>query len=212
MQFNYISFLNLNSFIGINITIDGYSKAYIHDITGCRNNAVIHLPTLGIQNGAQFYLQVVGTVTNNTIVKFGSNWIYTANATGGSIGSAFTVNTNYALTYYATAGNPWGTNYPSYTMNIYPANAIPLNNFIHCYILLTNMTYSCVGICEMPHGMINGQQIVFKDYTLGLNVTQLKLQRIDSSTVDKTISVTLNTAGLVKRYVYNSLYNDLISI
>ena len=54
------------------------------------------------------------------------------------------------------------------------------------------------------------QQMVFKDYNLSLNVTQLKLQRIDSSTVDKTISVTLNTAGLVKRYVYNSLYNDLI--
>ena len=47
---------------------------------------------------------------------------------------------------------------------------------------------------------------------LSLNVTQLRLQRIDSSTVDKTISVTLNTAGLVKRYVYNSLYNDLISM
>ena len=64
----------------------------------------------------------------------------------------------------------------------------------------------------MPHSMVNGQQVVFKDYNLSLNVTQLKLQRIDSSTVDKTISVTLNTAGLVKRYVYNSLYNDLISI
>ena len=64
----------------------------------------------------------------------------------------------------------------------------------------------------MPHGMLNGQQIIFKDYNLSLNVTQLKLQRSDSSTVDKTISVTLNTAGLVKRYVYNSLYNDLISI
>ena len=60
--------------------------------------------------------------------------------------------------------------------------------------------------------MINGQQIMFNDYNLSLNVTQLRLQRIDSSTVDKTISVTLNTAGLVKRYVYNSLYNDLISI
>ena len=62
------------------------------------------------------------------------------------------------------------------------------------------------------HGMLNGQQIMFKDYNLSLNVTQLKLQRIDSSTADKTISVVLNTAGLVKRYVYNSLYNDLISI
>ena len=64
----------------------------------------------------------------------------------------------------------------------------------------------------MPHGMLHGQQIIFKDYNLSLNVTQLRLQRIDSSTVDKTISVTLNTAGLVKRYVFNSLYNDLISI
>ena len=58
----------------------------------------------------------------------------------------------------------------------------------------------------------NGKQIIFKDYNSSLNVTQLRLQRIDSSTVDKNISVTLNTAGLVKRYVYNSLYNDLISI
>ena len=122
------------------------------------------------------------------------------------------MNTTYALTYYATAGNPFGTNYPSYTMNIYSVNAIPLNNFIDCYILLTNMTYSCIGTVEMPHGMLNGQQIIFKDYNLSLNVTQLKLQRIDSSTVDKTISVTLNTTGLVNRYVYNSLYNDLISI
>ena len=62
---------------------------------------------------------IVGTQTNNTIVKFGSNWIYTANATGSAIGSALTVNTTYILTYYATAGNPFGTNYPSYTMNIY---------------------------------------------------------------------------------------------
>ena len=60
--------------------------------------------------------------------------------------------------------------------------------------------------------MINGQQIMFKDYNSSLNITQLRLQRIDTSTVDKNISVTLNTAGLVKRYVYNSLYNDLISI
>ena len=74
------------------------------------------------------------------------------------------------------------------------------------------MTYSCVGTVEMPHDMVNGQQVVFKDYNLSLNVTQLKIQRIDSSTVDKTISVALNTAGLVKRYVYNSLYNDLIII
>ena len=55
LQFNYISFLNLNSFIGINITIDGYANACIYDITGCPNNAVINLPTLGMQNGAQFY-------------------------------------------------------------------------------------------------------------------------------------------------------------
>ena len=60
--------------------------------------------------------------------------------------------------------------------------------------------------------MLNGQQIIFRDYNYSLNVTQLRLQRIDSSTIDKTISVTLNTAGLVKRYVYNSLNNDLISI
>ena len=48
-----------------------------------------------MQNGAQFYLQVVGTQTNNTDVKFGSNWIYTANGTGGSygVGSTVTVNT-----------------------------------------------------------------------------------------------------------------------
>ena len=46
-------------------------------------------------------------------------------------------------------------------------------------------------------GTLNGQQIIFKDYNLSLNVTQLKLQRIDLLTVDKTISVTLNTAGLV---------------
>ena len=97
-------------------------------------------------------------------------------------------------------------------MTQYYANAIPLTTNIDCYILLTNMTYSCVGIVEMPHGMVNGQQIMFKDYNLSLNVTQLRLQRIDSSTVDKTISVALNTAGLVKRYVYNLLYNDLISI
>ena len=153
-----------------------------------------------MQNGAQFYLQVVGTQTNNTDVKFGSNWIYTANGSGGAYGVGSTVNNNttYLFTYYATAGNPWGTNYPSYTMNIYSPNAIPLNNFIDCYILLTNMTYSCVGTVEMPHGMLNGQQIIFKDYNLSLNVTQLRLQRIDTSTVDKTISVTLNSAGLVK--------------
>ena len=47
------------------------------------------------------------------------------------------------------------------------------------------MTYSCVGTVEMPHGMVNGQQIIFKDYNLSLNVTQLKVQRIESSTVDK---------------------------
>ena len=82
-----------------------------------------------MQNGAQFYLQVVGTQINNTIAKFGSNWIYTASATGGSIGTALNVNTTYTLTYYATAGNPWGTNYPSYTMNIYSPNAIPLKKF-----------------------------------------------------------------------------------
>ena len=71
-----------------------------------------------MQNGAQFYLQVVGTQTNNTDVKFGSNWIYTANGTGGAYGVGSTVNNNttYALTYYATAGNPFGTNYPSYTI------------------------------------------------------------------------------------------------
>ena len=131
MQFNYISFLNLNSFIGIDITIDGYSNAYMYDITGCPNNAVINLPTLGMQNGAQFYIHVVGTVTNNTIVKFGSNWIYIANTTGGSIGTALTVNTTYALAYYATAGNPFGTNNPSYAMTTYSANAIPLNSFIN---------------------------------------------------------------------------------
>ena len=74
------------------------------------------------------------------------------------------------------------------------------------------MTCSCVGTVEMPRGMLNGQQIMFKDYNLSLNVTQLRLQRIDTSTVDKTTVVTLNTAGLVKCYVYNSLYNDLISI
>ena len=56
LQFNYIKFLNLNDFIGITITIDGNSNAYIYDITGCPNNAVINLPTLGMQNGAQFYL------------------------------------------------------------------------------------------------------------------------------------------------------------
>ena len=61
LQFNYIKFLNLNDFIGNNITIDGYSNAYIYDITGCPNNAVINLPTLGMQNGAQFYLQVVSS-------------------------------------------------------------------------------------------------------------------------------------------------------
>ena len=54
-------------------------------------------PTLGMQNGAQIYLQVVGTQTNNTIVKFGSNWIYTANGTGGSYGVGSTVNTTYIL-------------------------------------------------------------------------------------------------------------------
>ena len=97
-------------------------------------------------------------------------------------------------------------------MTTYPANAIPLNKFIDWYILLTNMTSSCVGTVEMPHGMLNGQQIIFKDYNLSLNVTQLKLQRIDPSTVDKTTSVTINTAGLVKRHVHSSLYNDLISI
>ena len=106
-----------------------------------------------MQNGAQFYLQVVGTVTNNTIVKFGSNWIYTANTIGGSIGTVVNNNTTYALTYYATAGNPFGTNYPSYTMTTSPANAIPLNKVIDCYILLTNMTYSCVGTVDMPHGI-----------------------------------------------------------
>ena len=58
------------------------------------------------------------------------------------------------------------------------------------------MTYSCVGIVEMPHSMVNGQQIMFKDYNGTLNITQLRLQRIDSSTVDKTSIVTLNTAGL----------------
>ena len=74
------------------------------------------------------------------------------------------------------------------------------------------MTYSSIGICEMPHGMLNGQQIMFKDYNGTLKITQLRIQRIDSSTIDKNTVVTLNTAGLVKRYVYNSLYNDLISI
>ena len=74
------------------------------------------------------------------------------------------------------------------------------------------MTYSCVGTVEMPHDMVNGQQIIFKDYNSSINVTQLRFQRIYSSTVDKHISVTLHTAGLVKRYVYNSSYNDLISI
>ena len=43
------------------------------------------------------------------------------------------------------------------------------------------MTYSCLGIYEMPHNMANGQQIMFRSYNPGLNVTQLKLQRIDSS-------------------------------
>ena len=133
-----------------------------------------------MQNGAQFYLQVVGTVTNNTILKFGSNWIYTANGTGSAIGTVVNNNTTYSCTYYASAGNQWGNNYPSYTMTTYPANAIPLNKFIDRYILLTNMTYSCVGTVEMPHGMLNGQQIIFKDYNSSLKVTQLKLQRIDS--------------------------------
>ena len=87
--------------------------------------------------GTRIYIQVVGNRTNSTIVKFGSNWIYTADATGGSIGTSLNVNTTYILTYYATAGNPFGSNYPSYTMTQYYSNAIPLNNFVDCYILLT---------------------------------------------------------------------------
>ena len=83
-------------------------------------------------------------------------YCYTANTT------VVNNNTTYALTYYSTAGNPFGTNYTSYTMTTYPANAIPLNKFIGCYILLTNMTNSCVGTVEMPHGMLNGQQIILK--------------------------------------------------
>ena len=100
----------MNDFIGNNITIDGYSNAYIYDITGRPSNAVINLPTLGMQNGAQIYLQVVGSQINNTIVKFGSNWIYTSNPTGSVIGTALNVNTTYALTYYARAWNPFGNN------------------------------------------------------------------------------------------------------
>ena len=153
LQFNYIKFLNLNDFIGNNINIDVYSNAYIFDITGCPNNSVINLPSFGMQNNVQFYLQIVGNQVNNTIVKKFSNWIYTSNQTGSIIGTALNVNTTYCLTYYATAGNPFGTNYPSYTMTPYSVNTVPLNNFIDCYILLPNMTYSCVGVCEMAHGM-----------------------------------------------------------
>ncbi len=104
IQFKYLSFLHANSFSAINNTSDGSSYAYVYDITRCPNNAVRNIPCFGVQNGAQFIVQVVGTVTNNSIVKFGSlNWKYTSNGRGSTTGSAPSLDTTYIFTYYATA-------------------------------------------------------------------------------------------------------------
>ena len=107
----------MNSFIGVNITTDCTSNAHVYDITSCPNTAVINLPTLGMQSGTtSFDIQVVGTFTNATSTKYGSSWMYTSNGSGSAIGVSVAPNTTYLLTYYATAGNPLGTNCPSYTM------------------------------------------------------------------------------------------------
>ena len=64
--------------------------------------------------------------------------------------------------------------------------------------MLTNTTYSSLGIFQMPNNMVNVKQLLLRDYNLGLSVTQMNVQRGNATTIDKSTSVTLNSAGLAK--------------
>ncbi len=64
----------------------------------------------------------------------------------------------------------------------------------------------------MPQNIIDGQQIVFKDYNGYLNNTNMMLLCASGATVEKSLTHALNTAGITKRYVYWSAMTDFISI
>ena len=109
------------------------------------------------------------------------------------------------MTYYATSGNPFGSNYPSYTMVPETYNVIPLNQNIDCYTLHTAPTYISTAYLCVPE-MVNGGSIIIKDYNNFLNKTNVQLSTWSGSVYINASSYdTLNTAGLIRKYTCENL-------
>ena len=160
---------------------------------------------------------MVGTQgTLNTVVKcfsFESIRIYNESESWSIIGMAIPSGNTYNFTYYQDSDNPFGSVYPSYTMETQATKEIPLSNNIEVFIVFSQGAYSATGTFYMPSTMSDGQCVTFKDYKDASSTSNISLNATTGKTIDGgNASVPLNTNGLVKRYVFVDSLLELIGL
>ena len=145
------------------------------------------------------YVQVTGTQSTYGIgITFdGTHYIYTGNGSF-AVATSLTVGTTYICTFYGTSGNPWGSNYPSWTFSALSYNEIPLNIAYLKYFITSSYSDSIIGIFGInTSSLLNGQVIRFKD---GGNYASTESVRLVLN--HNTPYINFNTNGFSTTYIY----------
>jgi len=157
-SYNAHTFVNISMFSSGSYSMWYSNYSYIIDVTNATLNASVKLPG-SLSNGATMYVQVTGTQSTYGIgITFdGTHYIYTGNGSF-TVATSLTVGTTYICTFYGNSGNPWGSNYPSWTFSALSYNEIPLNNSYLNYFITSSYSDSIIGIFGInTSSLLNGQ-------------------------------------------------------
>ena len=78
----------------------------------------------------------------------------------------------YKLTFYQSSGNPWGSSYPSWTMETINT-PIPMKNNVDLYVINTNGYNTINGTLLLPTSLVNGQTFRFLDVGGKMGTTRI---------------------------------------
>jgi hypothetical protein len=214
LKIKTLEFGNESLVVSGEYSISAYTVDYVvFDITNLSTGTILNLPSVYAGYSTSFYLQVLGTQGAYTAgIKYGSNYIYKSN--GFSIvGYPLSLNKTYKMTFYESSGNPYGTEYPSWTMDELTNNFLPLEKSMDLLICSTSNFNAITAQVELSSNTDDGKLIKIRDITGNLATTKVALNvPVDTTGIDYGASVTLQTNGLSRSYVFVKAFNSWYNI